>query len=163
MTTQRDEPAGDHPVVVDNPVVVRDHREAVAQEGETVTRRPDGYTLARGWMRMFTMLIGFVLLLVETALAFRLAFKLSGANAGNGFVNFIYDVSNPFISPFKGIANHSTPGDGIFEPETVIAMAVYAIAALVLIMVLNIATSAPSLSGEREVVERERSTHYTRD
>lgn len=161
MTTQRDEPAGDHPVVVDDPVVVRDHREAVAQEGETVTRRPDGYTLARGWMRMFTMLIGFVLLLVETALAFRLAFKLAGANAGNGFVNFMYDVSNPFISPFKGIADHSTSGDSIFEPETVIAMAVWAVAAILIVVLVNIVTSAPA-PAQHETVSRDTYRHVDR-
>lgn len=162
MTVLRDEPAAHHPVaVIDDPVIVRDHREAVSQEGATVTRRPDGYTLARAWMRTFNMMVGFFLLLLETALAFRLAFKLGAANASNGFVGFIYDVSNPFISPFKGIANHSTAGDGIFEPETVIAMAVWAVAAIILVVLVNIVTSAPA-PAEHESVTRETYTHTDR-
>jgi hypothetical protein len=159
MTVRRDETGH---VVVEDPVIVRDHKEAVANEGEVVTRRPDGYTLARAWMRTFTMFVGFLLLLVESALAFRLAFKLGGANAGNGFVEFIYDVSNPFISPFKGIANHSTSGSTIFEPETVIAMAVWAVAAIFLIVLVNIMTSAPA-PVEREAVHRERYAHLDRN
>ena len=147
--------------VVDDPVVVRDHRDAVAEEGEVVTRRADGYSLARGWMRVFNMMVGFILLLIETALAFRLAFKLAGANAGNGFVTFIYDVSNPFISPFKGIVNHSTSGKAVFEPETVIAMAVWAVVAILLVVLVNIVTSAPAPS-KREAVSRERYTHVDR-
>ena len=163
MTVRRDEPAAHHPVaVVDDPVVVRDHREAVAQDGEVVTRRPDGYTLARGWMRTFNMTVGFLLFLLESALAFRLAFKLGGANASNGFVNFIYDVSNPFISLFKGIANHSTSGSTIFEPETVIAMAVWAVAAIILVVLVNIVTSAPA-PRETETVQRERYSHVDRN
>ena len=158
MTVRRED---DRQVVVEEPVAVRDHRDAVTEEGEVVTRRADGYSLARGWMRVFNMLIGFILLLIETALAFRLAFKLAGANAGNGFVNFIYDVSNPFIAPFKGILNHSTSGKTIFEPETVIAMVVWAIVAVLLIVLVNIVTSAPAPS-QRESVSRERYAHLDR-
>ena len=162
MTVRKDAPAAHHPVAVDdNPVIVQDHRESVAQEGEVVTRRPDGYTLTRAWMRTFNMVVGFVLLLLETSLAFRLAFKLGGANDSNGFVGFMYDVTNPFISPFKGIANHSTSADRIFEPETVIAMAVWAVAAIILIVLVNILTSAPA-PAEHESVSRERYTHVDR-
>lgn len=162
MTVLRDEPAAHHPVaVVDDPVIVRDHREAVAERGQTVTTRPDGYTLAKAWMRTFNMIVGFFLLLLETALVFRLAFKLSGANAGNGFVSFIYDVSNPFISPFKGIANQTTSGDGIFEPETVIAMGVWAVAAIILVVLVNIVTSAPA-PAQHESVTSETYTHVDR-
>jgi hypothetical protein len=162
MTIRRDEPAAHHPVaVVDNPVIVQEHREAIAHEGQTVTRRPDGYTLARAWMRTFNMMVGFFLLLLETALAFRLAFKLGGANASNGFVGFIYDVSNPFISPFKGIANNTTSGDGIFEPETVIAMAVWAVAAIILVVLVNIVTSAPA-PAQHESVTRDTYKHVDR-
>ncbi|MEO8457836.1 MAG: hypothetical protein ABI559_08495 [Chloroflexota bacterium] len=172
MTVRRDiEPADtnrtvrvvDHeqPVVVDRPVVVQDHQEAMAHEGERVTRRPSGYDLARGWMRTFNMSVAFILLLIESALAFRLAFKLGGANGNNGFVSFIYDVSNPFVSPFRGIANQSISGTKIFEPETLIAMGVWAAAVVLLIVLVNVITSAPA-SAETESVTRERYAHMDR-
>ena len=44
-------------------------------------------------MRTLTLFGGFLLLVLETVLAFRLAFQLSGAISTNGFVDFIYDVS----------------------------------------------------------------------
>ena len=161
MTIRRDQPTDHRVAVVDDPVVVQDHHAARSEEGEVLTRRPDGYTLARGWMRTFNLFVGFFLLLTETALAFRLAFKLGGANTNNGFVNFIYDVSNPFISPFKGIANHSTSGSTIFEPETVIAMAVWAVGAIIVVVLVNIVTSAPA-PAEHSTVSRERYTHVDR-
>lgn len=165
MTVRRDlETTDDHrPVtVVESPVIVRDHASATAHEGEVVTRRPDGFTLAKAWMRTFNMFVLFGLLLIETALAFRLAFKLGGANAANGFVDFVYGVSGPFVAPFKGIANQTTSGDGIFEPETVIAMGVWAAAAFLLIVLVNVVTSAPA-SAESESVQRDRYAHVDRN
>jgi hypothetical protein len=147
-------------IMEDDPQVV-DHREGIAQEGETVTRHPDAYSLARGWMRTFTMMIAFLWLLVETALAFRLAFMLGGANPGNGFVNFIYDVSRPFVAPFEGIFSESRSGSSVFEPETVIAMAVWTIAAIIFVALVNVLTSAPA-PVERESVSRERYAHMDR-
>lgn len=58
--------------------------------------------------------------MIEMLLAFRLGFALAGANRSNGFVEFIYDASNLFVSPFKGIVDHQTSGKMVFEPETVI-------------------------------------------
>ena len=47
------------------------------------------------------------LAVVETLLVGRLAFLLAEANANNGFVNFIYDVSKPLAEPFQGIVANS--------------------------------------------------------
>jgi hypothetical protein len=112
-------------------------------------------------MRTFTLFVGFLLLVLESLLAFRLAFQLAGANATNGFVDLIYDVSHPFQAPFAGIANHSTSGSTMFEPETVIAMAVWAAATILLVVFVNVMTSAPARS-ERESVSRDRYTHIDR-
>src|ERR1700687_4965192 len=75
---------------------VRGHAEGVAHSDNVRTTRPDGYTLARGWMRTVALFGGFLLLVTESALAFRLAFQLGSASSTNGFVDFIYDVSHPF-------------------------------------------------------------------
>ncbi len=91
-------------------------------------------------------------------LAFRLAFQLGGANSTNGFVDFIYDVSYPFQAPFVGIANHSTSGSTVFEPETVIAMGVWAAVTILLVVFVNVITSVPAAS-ERESVSRDRYAH----
>lgn len=165
MSTQRDFETSDRSRTVtviegaDPPV--RDHAEGVAHTDDVRTTRQDGYSLARGWMRTFNLFLGFLLLVLETVLAFRLAFQLGGANSTNGFVDFIYDVSHPFQAPFAGIANHSTSGSTVFEPETVIATAVWAAVTILFVVFVNVMTSAPAPS-ERETVSRDRYAHIDR-
>ena len=138
---------------------VHDHAEAAAGESEYVASYSP-WDSARGWLRFTQSVIAFGLLLIESALVFRLVFALTGSNPANGFVNFIYDITAPFVAPFNGIANESISGDGIFEPQTVIAMAVWALAAVIAIAFLNIVMSAPT-PDERTTV-RERSSHVDR-
>lgn len=145
-------------VVEDADPAVRGHAERAAHSDDVRTTHADSYTLARAWMRTFNLFVGFLLLVLESVLAFRLAFQLGGANSTNGFVDFIYDVSHPFQAPFAGIASHSTSGKTVFEPETVIAMAVWAAVTILLVVFVNVITSAPAPS-ERESVSRDRYTH----
>jgi len=76
-------------------------------------------------------LVYYVLGVLEILLAFRLVFKLLGANSVSGFVSFIYSLSSPFVTPFSGIFSTATTSGvnatAILEPATIIAMIVYAI------------------------------------
>ncbi len=74
-------------------------------------------------------LIYFIFGVLEILLAFRLIFKLTGANPISGFVNLIYSLSGIFILPFQGIF-HSGFAQGVettsvLEPSTLVAMIVY--------------------------------------
>jgi hypothetical protein len=75
----------------------------------------------------------YILGLLEVLLAFRLVFKLLGANPGSGFVSFIYTVSKVFLLPFTAIfrsaATEGIETKAILEPSTIIAMVVYALIA----------------------------------
>jgi len=63
-------------------------------------------------------------------LAFRFVLTLLGANSTNGFANFIYNVSHPFVAPFFGLFGYKLQyGASHFETYTLVAMAVYAIVA----------------------------------
>lgn len=148
----------EHQTIVTREPVIAAHAETAASEHESVAVHEDGWSLARGYMGVFNALVGFVLLVVEIALGFRLAFALAGANAANGFVDFIYDVSRPLVSPFEGIVNEQVSGSSVFEPETVIAMAVYAVVAIIIVAFVNILTSAPA-PVRTEAVTRDRHTH----
>jgi hypothetical protein len=134
------------------------HAAEAAKESEAVSTYAGPADVARGWVRWAQAAVAFGLLVVESALAFRLSFALTGANAANGFVNFIYDVTGPLVRPFENIVNEQASGDGVFEPETVIAMAVYAVAALLIIAFMGLMASAPA--PHTEVVTRERHAHY---
>jgi hypothetical protein len=85
---------------------------------------------------------------LEILLAFRLAFKLVGANMSNAFVSLIYGITGIFILPFQGIF-HSGLAQGVettsvFEPSTLIAIIVYAVIAWGIVKLLSV------LSGEKQ-------------
>ena len=82
-----------------------------------------------------------ILGILETLLAFRLVFKLLGANP-TGFVSFIYTVTGVFLAPFIGIfGNATTTGietKAVLEPANVIGMIVYAIVAAGIVKIIKI-------------------------
>ena len=75
----------------------------------------------------------YILGILEVLFAFRLVFKLLGANPESGFVAFIYSLSKVFLIPFTAIfRSASTQGietKAVLEPSTIIAMIVYALIA----------------------------------
>jgi hypothetical protein len=63
-------------------------------------------------------------------LAFRFVFTFLGANPANSFAHFIYSVSQPLVAPFFGLFNYNyVYGVSKFETYTLVAIAVYALAA----------------------------------
>jgi uncharacterized protein YggT (Ycf19 family) len=137
---QRRTAVADSPIARDDSVV----------EEQVVHSTAGGWNLARGWVRSLGAVILVALAVVETLLVGRLGFLLAEANAGNSFVNFIYDVSKPLAEPFQGIVANS----GNFEYASAIAMGVYAVAAVLLIAALFAITSGPSPAGEKTVTSR---------
>lgn len=86
--------------------------------------------------RIIWLIAGIILLL----LAFRFVLSLLGANTTNGFAQFIYNTSHPFVAPFFGLFNYNNIQYGIsrFEIYTLIAMLVYAAIAWILTAAINI-------------------------
>lgn len=78
-------------------------------------------------------IVYYILGVLEVLFAFRLVFKLLGANPESLFVSLIYSVSQAFLTPFTGIFPSAvTKGietQSVLEPTTIIAMIVYAIIA----------------------------------
>lgn len=82
-------------------------------------------TEARG-STVVARLIWFVAGVIMVLLGFRFIFVLLGANSGNAFVDFIYNVSHPFAAPFFGIFSYNVHyGVSRFEGSTLIAILVY--------------------------------------
>ena len=77
---------------------------------EVVVKKPAAHST---WRNVIYFLGG----MLEILLLFRLVFKLTAADPTNGFVNYIYAVSNVFVAPYSVF---------VFEPGTLVAMAVYA-------------------------------------
>ena len=95
--------------------------ETVADEPVTTERQEYGMNLAG-------RIISFIGSIVVILLGLRLVLALLGANPANGFANFIYSVSHPFVAPFFGLFSYKDNlGVGHFEVSTLVAMIVYAI------------------------------------
>lgn len=87
-------------------------------------------------------IVYYILGVLEVLFAFRLIFKLLGANPQSPFVTFIYSVSQAFLSPFTGIFRPAvTKGieiQAVLEPTTIIAMIVYAVVAWGIVKLIEI-------------------------
>jgi uncharacterized protein YggT (Ycf19 family) len=74
-----------------------------------------------------TRIIWYITGLILALLALRFVLALLGANQANGFANFVYNVSHPFVAPFFTLFNYNLQyGVSHFETFTLVAMAVYA-------------------------------------
>ncbi len=93
-------------------------------------------------------LVYFLFGTLEVLLAFRILFKLLGANPSSMFVSLIYNVTKLFILPFDGIFRPGfTEGietTSVLEPSTVVAIFVYALVAWGIVKLVQIA------SGEKQ-------------
>ena len=131
-------------------------RNEVDAEEQVTTATPSASSVARGWIGVFAACVGIALAVVEVIVGFRLGFLLAAANPSNGFVDFIYDISDPLTDPFQGIvANRSVDG-GIFEPASIIAMLVYLVAGALLIALILAMRSGLAPHSDRVVSSRTR-------
>lgn len=107
QTTVQDGGVVDTTRQVENPLAERDHKKNVAAR-----------------------VVWFIAGILLSLLAIRFALALLGANPASGFVNFIYDVTYPFVAPFFGVFSYNfTAGQTRFETYTLLAMAIYALVA----------------------------------
>lgn len=87
-------------------------------------------------------IVYFIFGAIEILLAFRLTFKLLGANPGSNFVSFIYTTSGVFLAPFSGIfrtaVNEGIETKSVLEPTTIITMIVYAFIAYGIVKLIEI-------------------------
>lgn len=78
----------------------------------------------------------------EILFAFRLVFKVIGANPNSIFVMVIYNVSGVLLAPFSGIfraaVSNGVETKSVLEPMIIIAMIVYAIIAYGIVRLIEI-------------------------
>ena len=94
---------------------------------EVVTRR--GLSEHSELAKIVRVIYGVILGVLALAFIFRLA----GANGDNGFVSFIYSISNILSAPFDGIFNVSRVNNGtftsVFDWSLIVAAGVYGLIA----------------------------------
>jgi uncharacterized protein YggT (Ycf19 family) len=76
-------------------------------------------------IRIISYLVSALLVL----LSLRFLLRLSGANPGNLFANFIYSLSDPFFAPFSNLFTNpeGLVGTNVFDVNILVAMGAYAL------------------------------------
>ena len=98
-----------------------------------------------------------LLLALETLLALRFTLVAFGANPESGFVDFILDVSRPFVAPFDDVFNNRTWDKGIIEVNTLLAMGVYFLGYLLVMLLVN--ALVPRMYHGTDTAHSSRTTH----
>jgi len=83
----------------------------------------------------------FVTGLIGVLVALRFALKLLGASTQSSFVSFIYGTTAPLVAPFHGIFPDSGQGFYIFEPASLLAIAIYSLIGWGVVTLIRITTA----------------------
>jgi hypothetical protein len=101
--------------------------------------------------------IYFMVAALEVLLTMRLIFRLMGADAGNGLVNFVYNLSKPFVITFNGIFSDQEIGkSSVFEFSTLIAIIMYALLAWGVVALIYVLFEPNRSSRSRTTTTRHR-------
>lgn len=104
---------------------IHEHR-AVTSEGPPVGSSEVVNTFNPGWRAM--QLVYLVFGVIDGLLVIRLVLKLLGANPTAGFSNWIYNVTDFFLGPFRNILPTIGNQQSQLEMSVVVAVLVYALA-----------------------------------
>jgi hypothetical protein len=79
---------------------------------------------------------------IDVLIAGRFLLKLLGASTQSAFVSFTYEVSLPFVAPFRGIFPNSGASTNVFEPASLVAIAFFALVGWGVVVLIRITTAA---------------------
>jgi uncharacterized protein YggT (Ycf19 family) len=121
-------------------------RAVIVDDGDNVARPAAADRAAFTIGNLVYLLFG----ILEALLAFRLVFRLLGANPASSFVDFIYNATEPFVAPFYGIFGEPTIANGVtgvsvFDTSTMVAMLVYGLVAWILVRIIAALSGRPTV------------------
>ena len=83
--------------------------------------------------------VWFLLWVINGLLAIRFVLRLLAANPSAGFTNFIYSITSPLVSPFRGVLASTTAGSAVLEWSTLLAMVIYWLLAWAIVRLFTVA------------------------
>jgi len=99
---------------------------------------------------LLVRLINIFVSIIEGFLGMRFILKLFGANPRAGFVDWVYDTSEPLLEPFRGMfPSPVVDGGFVFEFSTLFAMMIYAIIGWLVMELIYFTASAVKNGGRR--------------
>ncbi|HXR50249.1 MAG TPA: YggT family protein [Verrucomicrobiae bacterium] len=109
---------------------VREVEDPAVERSAGTTRTREITEVEPSGMTMAARVVWYIAGVLLALLAFRFVLALLGANPNNGFANFIYTVSHPFVAPFFSLFGYNLHyGVSHFESYTLVGILVYAVIA----------------------------------
>jgi hypothetical protein len=126
-----------------------DHIEHIAVS-DSATRNAGVYRLQEA--------IYFLFGIIEVLIALRFGLRAFGANPAAPFSAAIYTITGPLVAPFNGMFGEPQLSQSVFEPQSIVAILVYALVgwALAKIVWLLMADAGGRATTEKRVVHSER-------
>lgn len=117
----------------------------------------DTYLRRTNVLNRVANIIYFLVGALSILLLMRFVFRIIGSDPSNGLVNFVYNLSAPFVAPFAGIAGDPAITRGsVFEFTTLIAIALYVLLAWGIVSLLNVLFEPNQSSRQTSVTTRRR-------
>lgn len=79
--------------------------------------------------------------LIDVILAIRFLLKLLAASPSSGFVQFMYNISEPLTAPFRGIFGSAATGGSVLEPAPLVGIAIYSLIAWGIVALIRLLTA----------------------
>lgn len=123
-----------------NPEPADQHRDVVVRQGNGFAEREevvvDEVAERRTLLYRVSQFIWLIAGMLETLLGLRVFLKLIGANPEAGFSRMVYGLSELFVWPFNSLTITPVYGNMALDINTMIAMIIYAILALVVVQAI---------------------------
>lgn len=114
-------------------VIVTEEVQPVAGQDATVVEDANyEYSLAK-----LNQVIWALISIIELFLVLRFMFLLTGAN-NVGFAAFIYNLTNIFVAPFRGIFASPAYGQTYFDTAAILAMVMWLVIGFVLTTIIRL-------------------------
>ena len=90
-------------------------------------------------MRLISKILYIIVSLVETLIAIRIVFVFIGAHRTNTLASHVYNWSEYFVNPFRGIIVDRIPiGQFTIDSTALLALIVYMILAFIFVEMINV-------------------------
>lgn len=83
--------------------------------------------------------VWYVVGIIDLLLLLRIIFHLFGARSA-GFTNFLYAITGPFVSPFRGIFASPSVEGSYFDTASLVAIVIYALVGWLIVGLIDLIT-----------------------
>jgi hypothetical protein len=149
VVRRTDETTTTDPALTNDPVVTRTSETRVA--APVVTGRTDRVysetTVTPSGGEMTRRVVVLIFGIIQILIAARIVLLLLAANADNGLVSFIYQLSDLFVAPFSGIFNSDAlkAGRSVFDIAAVAAFVGWTLLEAIIFWVVNLFRREPTI------------------